>query len=87
MSEREINQKVAEEIRNTFRLNGQEFRKGEWVALLNGKVVSVAKDIDSILTALRTIEPDPHAGMLLEVGPPLTDVIRRETNHGHRLFS
>jgi dihydroxyacetone kinase-like predicted kinase len=76
MSEREINQKVAEEIRNTHRLNGQEFHLGDWVGLLDGKVVAVAKDIDSAFQTVRKLDADPHRGMILQVGPPVIDVIR-----------
>ncbi len=86
MSERDINQKAAEEICNGFRLNGQEFRSGECVALLDGKVVAVAKDLGAALRALRGIDSNPHRGMICEVGPPVVDVIRYEL-HGHRVFS
>jgi hypothetical protein len=76
MSELEINQQVAHQICNAGRLNGKEFRSGEFVALLDGKVVAVAKDLDAALRALRALDPNPHRGMVLEVGPPVTDVIR-----------
>ena len=76
MSEREINQKVAEEIRNTFRLNGEVFNLGDWVGLLDGKVVAVAKDVDTAFEAVRRLDPNPHRGMILQVGPPAVDVIR-----------
>ncbi len=76
MSEREINQKVAVEIRTTYRLNGQDFRLGDWVGLLDGKVVAVAKDIDAAFQTVRKLDPDPHRGMILQVGPPVVDVIR-----------
>jgi hypothetical protein len=86
MREQDINQSVAEEICNGFRLNGQEFLIGECVALLDGKVVAVAKDLGTALRALRAVDSDPHRGMIFEVGPPVVDVIRYE-QHGHRLFS
>ena len=76
MNEREINQKVAEEIHNTYRLNGRNFQLGEWVGLLDGKVVTVAKELGAALQALRKLDPDPHRGMILEVGPSPVDVIR-----------
>ena len=76
MSERDINQQIAEQICNASRWNGREFRLGECVALLDGKVVAVAKDLDAALHALRTLEPNPQRGMVVEVGPPVTDVIR-----------
>ncbi len=86
MSEKDINQRVAEEICTGFRLNGQEFRIGECVALLDGKVVAVAKDLGAALRALRALDSNPHRGMIFEVGPPVVDVIRCE-QYGHRLFS
>jgi hypothetical protein len=75
MSEKEINQKVAEEICHGFRLNGQEFRLGECIALLDGKVVAVEKDLSSAVRALRTLDTNPKRGMVFEVGP-LMDFIR-----------
>jgi hypothetical protein len=86
MSERDINQKVAEEICNGCRLNGQEFHAGEWVALLDGKIVAVAKDLGAALRALRAMDTNPHRGMIFEVGPPVIDVIRCEL-HGDRVLS
>ena len=74
MSEREINQQVAEQICSTGRLNGQLFQQGECVALLDGKVVAVARDLKAALSALRLLDADPHRGMLMEVGPQ-ADVI------------
>jgi hypothetical protein len=75
MSEKELNQKVAEEICNTRRLNGHEFHLGEWVALLDGKVVTTAASIDAVYQTLRNLDPDPHRGMILKVGPQV-DIIR-----------
>src|SRR5262252_5048743 len=76
MTEREINQQVAEQICNGARWNGQEFRPGESVALLDGKVVAVAKDLGAALQRLRAIDPNPRRGMVFEVGPPVMDVNR-----------
>jgi hypothetical protein len=86
MSELEINQQVAHQICNAGRLNGKQFRLGECVALLDGKVVAVTQDLDTALRSLRALDPNPHRGMVFEVGPAVTDVIRWE-QHGHRLFS
>jgi hypothetical protein len=77
MSEIDLNQRIAEQICNGSRWNGTEFHSGECVALLAGKVVAVAKDLGSALHALRALDPDPHRGMVFEVGPPVTDVIAR----------
>jgi hypothetical protein len=75
MSDHDVNQTVAEQICTNYALNGQKFRLGEWVALLDGKVVAVAIDLETALRALRAIDPDPKHGMLVEVGPPAVDVI------------
>jgi len=72
MSEREINQPVADQICSTGRLNGKLFQLGECVALLDGKVV---RDLKGALSALRSLDPDPRRGMLLTVGPQV-DLIR-----------
>jgi hypothetical protein len=76
MSETDVNQQVAEQIAERFRWNGTEFHPGECVALLDGRVVAVAKDLQSALCALRTLDPNPQRGMVLEVASPVTDVIR-----------
>jgi hypothetical protein len=76
VSEREINQRAADEIRRAGRLNGREFRPGQGVALLDGRVVAVADDLGGALRALRALDADPARGMVLEAGPPLTDVVR-----------
>jgi hypothetical protein len=75
MSERDINQKAAEEICAKFRLNGQKFMLGDCVALLDGNVVAVEKNLATALEALRSLDADPHRGMLFEVGPQV-DYIR-----------
>ena len=71
MREIDINQEVAEQICNGPRWNGKEFRSGECVALLDGKVVAVAKDLDAALRALRILDPGPRRGMVFEVAPRL----------------
>jgi hypothetical protein len=76
MTEREKNQQVAEQIGRTGGWNGQPRRPGEWVALLDGRVVAVADDLGSALRSLRNLDPDPERGMLVEIGPPPVDVIR-----------
>ena len=76
MTETEINQQVAEQICQTARWDGREFRPGECLGLLDGRVVAVARDLDGALRALRALDPNPHRGMVFEVGPPITDVIR-----------
>jgi hypothetical protein len=76
MTEREKNQQLAEHISRAGGWNGQPHRPGEWVALLDCRVVAVADDLDGALRALRRLDPDPRRGMVAEVGPPPADVIR-----------
>jgi hypothetical protein len=76
MTDMESNQQVAEQICNAARWNGTEFQQGDWVALLDGKAVAVARDLETTLKALRALDPDPQRGMVFEVGPPVVDVIR-----------
>ena len=76
MAEFEVNQHVAKQICNTALWNGQHFRLGECVALLDGRVVAVAENLGAALQALRAFDPNPNRGMVFEVGPPVIDVIR-----------
>jgi hypothetical protein len=76
MSENEINQRLAETILNAGRLNGRVFRPGDWMALLEGKVVAVAENLDGALIALRGLDPNPQRGMVFEMGTRASDVIR-----------
>lgn len=76
MNERERNQQIADSICRDCKWQGREFQAGECVALLDGAVVAVVSDLDQALEALRTIDPDPQRGMLVEVREPVVDVIR-----------
>jgi hypothetical protein len=76
MDETSVNQRVAEQIRKSPRSNGQSFRLGDCVALLDGKVVGVANDLEGALRALRAIDPNPLRGMIFRVAPSVPDVIR-----------
>ncbi len=76
MSELEINQRVAEQICNGGRLNGKQFLSGQCVALLDGKVVAVANNLQGALGALRALDGNPQRGMVFEVAAPVPDVIR-----------
>ena len=81
MTEREINQKVAEAICDTLRWNGREFRLNQWVGLLDGEVIAVADDLTTVFHALRALTSDPQRGMVLQVGPQV-DYIRRGWGKG-----
>jgi hypothetical protein len=77
MNEKERNLRIAESIYAEFAWNGQKFREGEYVALLDGKIVAVADNPDDAIATLRTLEPDPIRGMVVEVTHPIIDVVRR----------
>ncbi len=76
MSEAEINQRAADRIRGAGQSNGKQYQPDDCLALLDGRVVAVAKDIGGALRALRALDPDPRRGMIVEACLPVTDVIR-----------
>ncbi len=76
MNEKERNSRIAESIYAEFAWNGQKFREGDYVALLDGKIVAVADNPDDAIATLRTLEPDPTRGMVVEVTHPGVEVIR-----------
>lgn len=76
MSEKEHNLRLAESILAEFAWNGRTFREGQYVALLDGKVVAVDDKPDRAISALRAIDPDPKRGMVIEVSHPVMDIIR-----------
>jgi hypothetical protein len=76
MSEKEHNLRLAESILAEFARNGQTFREGQYVALLDGKVVAVDNKPDGAISALRAIDPNPKRGMVIEVSHPVMDIIR-----------
>lgn len=76
MNEVELNQQVADRICRDFEFNEQKFAIGDCVAILNGEVVAITTSLDEALEKLRSIDPDPTHGMLLEVRSPVMDVVR-----------
>ncbi len=76
MSEFDRNQEVAETICRDFCWNGQQFKLGEYVALLDGEVIAVADSPQKAISILRSIDPKPSRGMVVPVHPPEVDVIR-----------
>jgi hypothetical protein len=76
MNEKERNLRIAESIYARFAWNGQTFREGDYVALLEGKIVAVATNPDDAISALRALDPDPKHGMVIEVTHPVVDVVR-----------
>jgi hypothetical protein len=76
MTEQERNQQVADRLCQDFAWDGQMFREGQFVALLDGRIVAVSDNVRSAITALRAAAPDPQRGMVVEIGHPEVDVIR-----------
>ena len=76
MSEAVANQLVADKIRQDFEWHGMHFAVGDCVALLDGEVIAIGKSMDDVLRQLRSRDPVPSRGMLVEVRPPVVDVIR-----------
>jgi hypothetical protein len=76
MNERLRNQEIADRICHDLQWDGQRFRLGDCVALLDGKVIAVTEDLEGALQALRSADPDPARGMVIEVTPPTVDIIR-----------
>jgi hypothetical protein len=76
MNDQEHNQRIAETICEHFSWQGQTFKEGDYVALLDGKIVAVADQPEIAIAALRALDPDPKRGMLIEVSHPVIDVIR-----------
>ena len=77
MTETERNLRIAHTTHPGSAWAGRAMRDGDFVALLDGRVVAVAADADAAITALRALAPDPKLGMVVEVAPPAVDVIRR----------
>jgi hypothetical protein len=69
-------QRIAEHLCQELTWDGRTFRKGEYVALLEGRIVAVSDSPLEAIRALRGIDPDPRHGMVVEVGQPEIDVIR-----------
>ena len=76
IDETRTNELIAEQICRELRWDAREFTFGDCVALLDGKVVGVAKDLEGALQALRATDPDAQRGMVFEVAPAIPDMIR-----------
>jgi hypothetical protein len=76
MNEHERNLRIAQSLRRDFAWQGQTFQRGDFVALLDGEVIGVEKSADDAIATLRSREPDPKLGMVVEVTTPTVDVIR-----------
>ena len=60
MNEKERNLRVAEALGTEFERNGQTFKTGDCVALLDGSIIAVAETRDDAISALRAIDPEPN---------------------------
>lgn len=76
MNHQEQNRRIAESICDQFAWNGQTFREGQFVAILDGRIVAVTDNPDGAIAALRALDPDPKHGLVVEVAHPSIDVIR-----------
>jgi hypothetical protein len=77
MNETDLNRRIAQTVHRDLAWDGQTFQDDDFLALLDGRVVAVAKTADDAIAALRALDPDPRRGMVVEVAPPSVDVIRR----------
>ena len=76
MNERERNLRIAQQVHRDFAWDGQSFQEGDFVALLDGRIVAVNDNADDAIATLRALDSDPKRGMVVEVAPPAVDVIR-----------
>lgn len=76
-SEAKIDQEVAREICSRREFDGQRFERGQFVAILGGRIVAVGASFDEAEQALLTRVPDRRRGLICEVEDPVVDVIRR----------
>jgi hypothetical protein len=76
MTEKERNLRIAEALCEDFQWNGKSFKEGDYVALLDGAIVAVTDNPDEAIMELRSLDPDPKRGMVVEVSHPVVDVIR-----------
>lgn len=76
MNEHDKNQEVARRICRDLRWNGRHFKHGQYVSLLDGDVVAVADRPENALLALRSIDPEPSRGMVVDVDLPVRDIVR-----------
>jgi hypothetical protein len=76
MTELHLNQQTADRINISGGLNGKQYQPGDWLALLDSKVVAVAKNLEDAVGVLRRLEPDSNRGMVFQYGLTAADVIR-----------
>ena len=76
MNDEEQTRRIAETICEQFAWNGRSFSEGDFVAILDDKIIAVTRTPDEAITVLRALEPDPKRGLVIEVTHPVVDIIR-----------
>lgn len=76
MSQSLSDQDVASEICSRLEFNGQCFRRGQYVAIFEGRVIAVGDSFDEVQQALVAQAPNPYRGLICQVDEPVPDIIR-----------
>jgi len=70
------NDTIAQLIYEHREYQGQRFERGEFVALVNGKVVGTGKTFKEVDTLLLNAGIPHGQGMVIQVVEPIPDVVR-----------
>lgn len=76
MSEFDRNMQVARRLCADLQWEGRRVQLGDFVALLDGRIVAVSETPDDAIDQLRSRAPAADKGMVVEVLPETVDVIR-----------
>ncbi len=76
MDDNDRDMQIAEALCERFEWDGRSFREGEYVAVLDGPVVAVTGNPDDAIEVLRTTNPNPERGVVVQVTHPSVDIIR-----------
>ena len=69
-----VTKALADKINAEALANPQSPYAGKFVAIVDGRVVAVADNLDDIVDSLQRIEPDPAKGFILEAGVDYDEV-------------
>ena len=69
-------EEIADKIHRDMEFDGHSFRLGQFVGLMEGRVVAVADTLEEVWHALDRIDPRPGAGFICIAEPPVPDIIR-----------
>lgn len=72
----QTDQEIARQLCERLEYGGRLFHPGQYVAILDGKVVAVADSFEEADQSLSALEPDPRRGLVCLIEPPEPDVIR-----------